>query len=36
MSSLVHSRECAKVTALSVSSFGRTSSLKFENVVPGA
>ena len=35
MSSLVHSRECAKATALSVTSFGRTSSLKFENVVPG-
>ena len=34
MSPSVHSRECAKATALFVSSFG--SSLKFENMVPGA
>ena len=37
MSSLLNSSECAKATALLVSSpSGRTSLLKFEYVVPGA
>ena len=36
MSSLVHSRECAKATALFVSSFGADLVAEVENVVPGA